>query len=79
MKQVASSAWLIYSLTLKMKAMCSSKISGSLSKLHGVTTQKTVHFIVTAVKTSNQMKIMDNETLSNLDATPTWLPSSIWK
>jgi hypothetical protein len=35
---------LVYSYTLKMKAICFSEMSGALPELHGIRTQKTVHF-----------------------------------
>jgi hypothetical protein len=45
-------SWVVYSLTLKMEAVFSSKTSGSL-QLHGDITQKAIPFTVTIVRTSN--------------------------
>jgi hypothetical protein len=42
--------------TLKMEAICSSETSVH-TNLHGATSQKTVYFTVTAVKTSNLTRI----------------------
>jgi hypothetical protein len=41
------------SSTLTMEAICSSETSVQLNRLHGVTSQKMILFITTAVKTSN--------------------------
>jgi hypothetical protein len=43
----------IFSSTLKMEAICSPKRRLHLNRLHGVTSQKMILFITTAVKTSN--------------------------
>jgi hypothetical protein len=42
-----------FSSTLKMEAICSSERRLHLNRLHGVTSQKMILFITTAVKTSN--------------------------
>jgi hypothetical protein len=47
----------IFSLTLKMEAICSSETSVASQQTTGVTSQKMILFIITAVKTSNPTKI----------------------